>query len=269
MFLEELGYVVKRRRTLVSFALLAAIPIFLGVVLDIAGTPGGNGHGPGPVFFDRVTHNGVFLGFTAVLTAQLIIIPLIVSIAAGDSIAGEATDGKLRYLLASPVSRTRLLALKSLVALLYATAAALAVVLVGLAVGAALFPVGPVVTLSGAQISLLDGVGRLALVGLLAGVSTFSIVAVGVFASTLTDSTIGAAAITFGTVIVLSILDGIPQLAHIAPLFLTHYWSTGIDLMRSPVVWSGILKNLAEQAGWMVVFFGAAWARFTTKDILS
>ncbi|MDA8103092.1 MAG: ABC transporter permease subunit [Nitrospiraceae bacterium] len=268
MFLEELGYVLKRRRTLVSFALLAAIPIFLGVVLDIVGSPGG-GHGQGPAFFDKVTHNGVFLGFTAVLTAQLIIIPLIVSIAAGDTIAGEATDGKLRYLLSAPVSRTRLLAMKSLVALVYATAAALTVVLVGLIVGSALFPIGPVVTLSGTQISLLDGIWRLLLVGLLAAASTFSIVAVGVFASTLTDSTIGAAAVTFGAVIILSILDGIPQLAHIAPLFLTHYWQTSIDLMRSPVVWSGILKNLLEQAGWMVVFFGAAWARFTTKDVLS
>ena len=268
MFLEELGYVLKRRRTLVSFALLAAIPIFLGVVLDIVGSPGG-GHGQGPAFFDKVTHNGVFLGFTAVLTAQLIIIPLIVSIAAGDTIAGEATEGKLRYLLSAPVSRTRLLAMKSLVALVYATAAALTVVLVGLIVGSALFPIGPVVTLSGTQISLLDGIWRLLLVGLLAAASTFSIVAVGVFASTLTDSTIGAAAVTFGTVIILSILDGIPQLAHIAPLFLTHYWQTSIDQMRSPVVWSGILKNLLEQAGWMVVFFGAAWARFTTKDILS
>ncbi len=268
MFLEELGYVLKRRRTLVSFALLAAIPIFLGVVLDIVGSPGG-GHGQGPAFFDKVTHNGVFLGFTAVLTAQLIIIPLIVSIAAGDTIAGEATDGKLRYLLSAPVSRTRLLAMKSLVALVYATAAALTVVLVGLIVGSALFPIGPVVTLSGTQISLLDGIWRLLLVGLLAAASTFSIVAVGVFASTLTDSTIGAAAVTFGAVIILSILDGIPQLAHISPLFLTHYWQTSIDLMRSPVVWSGILKNLLEQAGWMVVFFGAAWARFTTKDVLS
>ena len=268
MFLEELGYVLKRRRTLVSFALLAAIPIFLGVVLDIVGSPGG-GHGQGPAFFDKVTHNGVFLGFTAVLTAQLIIIPLIVSIAAGDTIAGEATEGKLRYLLSAPVSRTRLLAMKSLVALVYATAAALTVVLVGLIVGSALFPIGPVVTLSGTQISLLDGIWRLLLVGLLAAASTFSIVAVGVFASTLTDSTIGAAAVTFGAVIILSILDGIPQLAHIAPLFLTHYWQTSIDLMRSPVVWSGILKNLLEQAGWMVVFFGAAWARFTTKDVLS
>ena len=142
-------------------------------------------------------------------------------------------------------------------------------VVVGLIVGATLFPIGTVVTLSGTQISLLDGIWRLLLVGLLAGASTFSIVAVGVFASTLTDSTIGAASVTFGTVIILSILDGIPQLANIAPLFLTHYWQTSIDLMRSPMVWSGILKNLLEQAGWMVVFFGAAWARFTTKDVLS
>ncbi len=267
MFLEELRFVFARRRTLISFLVLAAIPILLGVVVATLGGPQNTGQGP--PFFDRITHNGVFLGVTAITSAQLVIIPLIVAIVAGEAFASEASNGTLRYLLVVPVTRNKLLLTKSLVILVYSAAAAIFVVIVGLVVGAVLFPIGSVVTLSGTSISLLDGIARVLLVGLLAGVSTFSIVALGIFASTLTDSAIGAAAITFGVVIVLSILDGIPQLAGISPLFLGHYWTSGLDLFRSPVTYSQIGKNLIEQAGWMIIFFSAAWARFSTKDLLS
>ena len=267
MFLEELAFIFKRRRTLVSFAVLAAIPTLLGVVVLTLGGPQGNGGGP--AFFDRITHNGVFLGVTAITTSQLIIMPLLISIVAGESFATEATYGTLRYLLVSPVGRSKLLVVKAAATLVYAIAAGIFVVVVGLIVGAILFPVGSVVTLSGTVIPLSDGVTRVMFTGLLAGVSMFSIVAIGLFASTLTDSAIGAAAITFGVVIILSILDGIPQLVNISPLFLSHYWSSGIDLFRSPITFSQIEKNMVEQLGWMVVFFSAAWARFSTKDLVS
>ena len=268
MFLDELRFVFARRRTLISFLVLAAIPILLGVVVATLGGPHNN-NGQGPPFLDRITHNGVFLGVTAITSAQLVIIPLVISIVAGEAFSAEATNGTLRYLLVAPVTRNRLLLTKSTVVLIYSMAATIFVVLVGLAVGAVLFPIGSVVTLSGSEISLADGVARVLVLGVLAGVSTFSIVAIGIFASTLTDSAIGAAAITFGVVIVLSILDGIPQLVGISPLFLGHYWTSGLDLFRSPVTYAQIAKNLEEQAGWMIIFFSAAWARFSTKDLLS
>ena len=267
MFLEELRFVFARRRTLISFLVLAAIPILLGVVVATLGGPHNNGQGP--PFLDRITHNGVFLGVTAITSAQLVIIPLVISIVAGEAFSAEATNGTLRYLLVAPMTRNRLLLTKSAVVLIYSMVATVFVVLVGLAVGAVLFPIGSMVTLSGSQITLADGIARVLVLGVLAGVSTFSIVAIGTFASTLTDSAIGAAAITFGVVIVLSILDGIPQLVGISPLFLGHYWTSGLDLFRSPVTYSQIGKNMAEQAGWMIIFFSAAWARFSTKDLLS
>ena len=39
-------------------------------------------------------------------------LPLAVAVIAGDTIAGEANVGTLRYLLATPVQRSRLLAVK-------------------------------------------------------------------------------------------------------------------------------------------------------------
>lgn len=268
MFIEELGFILKRRRTLISFALLAAIPILLGTVLATLGSPG-NGNGNGPAFINQITNNGVFLGVTAITTSQFVVIPLLISIVAGEAISAEAANGTLRYLLIAPANRTRLLIFKSLAVLSYAVIACLFMVVVGIVYGSILFPIGNVVTLSGTSIPLFDGILRVIGIGLLEAVSTFSIIAIGVFASSLTDSSIGAAAITFGTTIVIVILNNIPELVHVAPLMLSNYWTSGVDLFRSPVSYHLIINNLLEQVGWMVIFFSAAWARFSTKDITS
>ncbi len=266
MFLEELTFILKRRRTLVSFAVLAAIPILVGTVLA---TLGGPKQGNGPAFINEVTNNGVFLGVTSISTSQLVVIPLVIAIVAGESLSAEASYGTLRYLLLSPISRTRLLVVKSFAVLCYAVIACLFMVFVGVVFGAILFPVGNVITLSGTSVPLLDGILRVIGMGLLAAISTFSIVAIGIFASTLTDSAIGAAAITFGATVVIVILNNIPELVQVAPLMFSNYWASGADLFRSPITYHFIIKNLIEQLGWMTIFFLGAWARFSTKDISS
>ena len=63
---------------------------------------GGGGNGPGAAFFNQLAGNGVFLTFIALSTLLVLVLPLVVAVVAGDSIAGEAGYGTLRYLLAVP-----------------------------------------------------------------------------------------------------------------------------------------------------------------------
>ncbi|CAG4901657.1 MULTISPECIES: ABC transporter permease [Acidithrix] len=267
MFIEELRFILFRRRTLISFIVLAAIPIILGLVVATFGV-GNGGNGPNP-FIDQITHNGVFLSITAITTSQFVIIPLIISIVAGEAFASEAASGTLRYLLISPIRRSRILIIKSSAILTYALLASLFMVVIGLIVGALLFPIGAVTTLSGSQIPLSQGIIRVLGLGFFEGISVFSVVAIGVMASTLTDSAIGASAISFGFVVIVEILNTIPQLIHFAPIMLPNYWGAGTDLFRNPVIFSGIYKDFLEQLGWMALAFSIAWARFSTKDITS
>ena len=58
--------------------------------------------GDGPQFIGRVTGNGLFLVFTALTVSLPFFLPLIIGVVAGDSIAGEAGLGTLRYLLTVP-----------------------------------------------------------------------------------------------------------------------------------------------------------------------
>jgi ABC-2 type transport system permease protein len=132
-----------------------------------------------------------------------------------------------------------------------------------------LFPVGRVTTLSGTTLSLASGMVRIATAAGVVGLSLLGLAAISFFISTLTDVAVGAMAATVGVVVLSGVLDAVPQINAIHPWLFTHQWLTFGDLLRSPVTWNGIRANLALQAGYVLVFGAAAWARFTSRDILS
>lgn len=153
--------------------------------------------------------------------------------------------------------------------LTFCIAATLVVVLSAVVVGFSLFPVGDVTLLSGNTVPLSDGILRGLLIALLVASSLIGLGALGLFISTLTDSGIGAMAATVGLLITIQIVNNIPQLHALQPYLFPHYWLSFADVMRAPVIWDGIVKNLALQAVYAAVFGSAAWARFTTRDVTS
>ncbi|MEE1788974.1 ABC transporter permease [Streptomyces sp. SP17BM10] len=266
LFRNELHLTFRRMRTLVLLAILAALPVLIGVVIKV-NTDSPHGDGGGPSFIAQTTQNGLFLVFTALAVALPVFLPMTVGVVAGDSVAGEAATGTLRYLLVAPAGRTRLLAAKFTAGLAFCLAATAAVALTALATGAALFPLGKVTLLSGDTIGLGDALPRALLVAAVVALSLAGLVAIGLFVSTLTGSGIAAMAATVVLVITVQILDSFPQLDAVRPFLFTHYWLSFADLLRQPMYWDGVLKNLALQAGYVAVFGSAAWARFSSRDI--
>lgn len=266
LFRSELSLTFRRARTIALLALLAALPVLIGVVVKIetGDMRGGDG---GPAFIAQVTQNGLFLVFTALAVALPVFLPMTVGVVAGDSIAGEAATGTLRYLLVAPAGRTRLLAAKFTAAITFCLASTLAVALSALATGAALFPVGDMTLLSGDSIGLGEALLRALLIAAVVALSLAGLAAIGLFVSTLTSSGIAAMATTVGLVILVQILDSFPQLHAIQPWLFTHQWLTFGDLLRAPMYWDGVLHNLGLQALYVAVFGSAAWARFTSRDI--
>jgi ABC-2 type transport system permease protein len=231
------------------------------------GSSVGGGDGGGPAFLEQVSNNGLFLAFASLAATLPFFLPMAIGVVGGDAIAGEAATGTLRYLLVAPAGRTRLLLAKYASVLVFCVAATLTVVLAAVVVGFSLFPVGDVTLLSGNTVSLTNGILRGLLIALLVAASLTGLAALGLFISTLTDSGIGAMAATVGLLITVQIINNIPQLHALQPYLFPHYWLSFADVMRAPVIWSGILKNLALQAVYAAVFGSAAWARFTTRDI--
>ncbi|GAB3570275.1 ABC transporter permease [Spelaeicoccus albus] len=264
---SEIGFVFRRRRTWAMLAALALIPVLIGVVVRV--TSSGPPAGRGPQFLSQITDNGLFVGLTALVVSIPLFLPLTVGVVAGDTIAGEAGAGTLRYLLVAPAGRVRLLGVKYIGAAVFCLSAVLAVVVAGTVIGLILFPVGPVPLLSGETISVAQSLGRLLLVAAFVCVSLLGMTAIGLFISTLTDVPVGAMAATIVLAVVSQVLDSLPQLSWLHPWLFSHYWLEFAGLLRSPISWDAFGANSLLQLGYIAMFGALAYARFTTKDVLS
>jgi len=270
LFAAELRLVFLRKRNLLLLAVTVVFPVVIGIALRVAAPhPQGGGNGPGVAFFNQLAGNGVFLAFIALSTLLILVLPVVVAVVAGDSVAGEAGYGTLRYLLAVPAGRTRLLTVKFAAIVVFGLAATFIVSAVSLVVGAALFPVGPVTLLSGATVPLAEGLLRVLFVTLYVAAAMAALGAIGLAISTLTEHAIGAIAAIAILVVTSEVVDQVPQLAAIGPYLPTHWWLSFDSILRAPVDTSTLLKGLLSFGVYAVLFGSFAWARFTSADVTS
>ena len=139
----------------------------------------------------------------------------------------------------------------------------------GLAIGGALFGLGPTTLLSGSEVGLAEALGRLGIAVAYLTVALAGLAAIGLFVSTLTEQPIGAMIAVTVISTAMWILDGIPQLAWLQPWLLVHYWPAFSDAFRDPIFFEQMQQGLLVAAAYVVLFLSLAWARFTQKDITS
>ncbi|MGH3339325.1 MAG: ABC transporter permease [Propionibacteriaceae bacterium] len=261
---SELKIIFGRRRNIAGLAVLAAVPVILAVSARLS-----SGQVGGPDFISAIVGNGLFVAFGALALELPLFLPLAVSAISGDSVAGEANLGTLRYLLAIPVGCTRLVVIKYLAIVIFACAATFLVALVGSIMGLALFGGGDMTLLSGTQTSLADGVWRLMLSSLYLAAQFSALGAIGLFVSTLTEQPVGATIAIVLVNVLMFILGTIDQLAWLHPWLLTYWWTAFGDLLRDPIATESIQRGLITALAYAGVFWLAAWARLATKDISS
>jgi ABC-2 type transport system permease protein len=262
---SELRLIFGRRRNIAGLGVLAVVPVIMAVVVRMSQPSPGRG----PDFLSQITDNGLFVALAALGVELGLFLPLAVGTIAGDSVAGEANIGTLRYLLAVPVDRTRLLAVKYAAIVVFSVAATLLVTVVGSVVGVAIFGAGDMTLLSGSQVGFADAAFRVLLATLYLAMCFASLGAIGLFISTLTEQPIGA---TIAVVIinVLSfILDAIPQLAWLHEWLPTHWWMSFGEVLRDPIAWDALGRGMLTAGCYALVFWLAAWARFAGKDVTS
>ena len=271
-FTNELRVTFFRRRNQLLLLVAALFPLLIGIGLKAAAPHGGGGNGPGSggaAFFNQLAGNGVFLSFIALSLLLILVLPVVVAVVAGDSIAGEAGYGTLRYLLTVPAGRTRLLVVKYATIVVWCMAAVFIVSAVALVVGAALFPVGSVTLLSGDTVSLGAGLLRVLWVTLYLCAAMAAIGAIGLAISTFTEHSIGAIAALMILVVASEVVDNIPQFATVAPYLPTHWWNSFDALLRTPVDTTTLWHGLLSFGVYAVLFLLIAWARFTSSDVTS
>ncbi|MGH9097937.1 MAG: ABC transporter permease [Acidimicrobiales bacterium] len=211
----------------------------------------------------------------------LFLIPLAVAIFAGESLAGEASWGSLRYLLARPGTRSRALVSKVVVAGLYSLAAVLLVSVTGLISGIAAFGWHPLSVIdlqqaspfaSGlATFSPFQALGRLGLAtAMVAGtmVATFSFA---ILCSTITDRPFSAVAGGVMFAFVSRAIDNVPGFHALGPWLPVTDKGTGAwtEVFFQPTGFSGYPHLVLVQAAYAVAFLSSGWIWFNRKDVLS
>lgn len=265
LYRSEMWLLLRRRRNQILLAVLALVPLLIGIAVKISSPRAGEG----PNFIGRITGNGLFLVFTAITVSIPFFLPLIISVVAGDAIAGEAGLGTLRYLLAVPVGRGRLLAVKTLAVATFTAIAVVIVAVVGLVAGAALFGLHSLVLLSGDTVSLADGLLRTLAVIAYVTIALFALAAGGLFISTLTENAIAAMASAVSIAVLSAVLDVVPQLSAIHPALLTDHWLGYGELLRTSISTSDLTRWTLLHLAYAAIFLSLAWARLTSKDITS
>jgi len=259
---------LRRRRTMVAALILLALPWILVGAFELGGPPQpGSG---APELVDLATTGGLnFAAFSFFASVGFLLV-VAVALFCGDTVASEAGWGTLRYLLAAPVPRARLLRQKLVVALAYSAVAVTSFPLMSLAAGTVAFGWHPLrLPGTGAVLGSGVAVGRMGIV--LAYVLTTELVVAGLafLLSVSTDSPLGAVGGAVGLVIVSDILDAVTALGGWRRVLPTHWQYAWLDAMQPQVSWGGMLEGAAVSLSYALILFAWAFRHFRAKDIVS
>jgi ABC-2 type transport system permease protein len=269
----------RRPRGMVTLSALALLAAALTLVIAVSRATIAERVGDwGSVVSDT---SGLTMPLIALSATLLFLLPLAVAIFAGESVAGEASWGSLRYLLARPIPRWRVLGAKAALAAAFSIAVVLIVVVVSLATGVIAFGwhrltvldlqhTSPFVVAS-ASFSPFSALTRLGLATAFVLCTLASTFAFAFMLSTFTVRPFSAVAGGVGLSLFSRALDNVPGLHALGPwLPVTDSGTTlWTGFFTRPMQTAGVAHALEVQAGYVAVFLTVALARFSRADILS
>jgi ABC-2 type transport system permease protein len=256
----------RRRRTLIAFGILLVLPWVLVGAFMIGGSPSGNGV---PGLVDVATAGALNFTLFALFVSTGFLLVVAVALFCGDTVASEAGWSSLRYLLAAPVPRARLLRQKLIVALAYSVAAVLTLPLMSLVAGTAAFGWADVELPTGGTVPTSTALGRMAIVVGYSLVAQLVVAALAFLLSVVTDSPLGAVGGAVGLVIVSNILDAVTALGSWRDFLPTHWMYSWMDALQPQIQWTGMAKGAAISVAYAAVLLALAFRRFQTRDIVS
>jgi ABC-2 type transport system permease protein len=266
----EIRRQASRRRTQLALGFMALLPLIVLLAFEFgSGDDDDNGGGQFSSLVDLATSGGLNFALFSIFVSASFLLVVVVALFCGDTVASEASWGSLRYLLAIPVPRARLLAVKLIVALLYSGAALVTLAGTALLLGTLRYGWHPLGSTVAAEIP--PGAGLLRLLGILAYLAVILLVVAGLafLLSVTTDAALGAVGGAVLLWILSGILDQIEALGTLRNLLPTHYSEAWIGLLSTPMQTDDLVKGTISAVAYATVFWGLAFWRFTRKDITS
>ncbi|MEU7551468.1 ABC transporter permease [Streptomyces sp. NPDC044571] len=261
----------RRRRTLVMGGVLAALPFIMVIAFAVGGgQDGGRGGRDGRItLIDTATASGANFAATCLFVSAGFLLVVPVALFCEDTVASEASWSSLRYLLASPVPRARLLWSKLVVALGFSLAAMVLLPVVALAAGTAAYGWGPLKLPTGGALPAGEALPRLAMVVAFVFVSQLVTAGLAFWLSTRTDAPLGAVGGAVGLTIVGNVLDAVTALGSWREFLPAHWQFAWADALQPQLEWGGMVKGAAVSVSYALVLFALAFRGFSRKDIVS
>ncbi len=255
-----------RRRTQLTLGFLVLLPCLLAAAFELGSGSSDRG---APGLVDLATSGAANFTLFAIFASTGFLLVVVVALFAGDTVAAEASWSSLRYLLAVPVPRSRLLRQKLLVALGYSAFAIVLLPVASLLVGWAVFGWAPVRSPLGITLSTPEAFLRLAIIVGYLAVGLLVVAALAFLIGVHTDAPLGAVGGAVLLVIVSNILDAVSALGSLRKFLPTHYQFAWIDALGTQVQWSGMARGALSSSLYSAALFALAWWHFLRKDILS
>ena len=258
---------LKRRRTLITGAVLAALPFVLIAAFAIGGDPE---RGRGRItMIDTATASGLNFAAACLFVSAGFVLVVPVALFAGDTVASEASWSSLRYLLAAPVPRVRLLWSKLVVALVFSAAAMVLLPLVALVAGSVAYGWGDLQLPTGGSLPAATALTRIAVVVGYIFVGQLVTAGLAFWLSTVTDAPLGAVGGAVGLTIVGNVLDAVTALGDWRELLPAHWQFAWINALQPELERGAMIKGAAVSVAYALVLFALAFRHFRDKDVVS
>jgi ABC-2 type transport system permease protein len=269
----ELYRQLKRKRTAFAYGFVLSLPILVAIAVKFG--PSGNSGGPTRLGSGTTDLIGLAtLGAANFTTTMLyfstpFLLVTVIALFNGDTVASEASWSTLRYLLASPVPRTRLLLQKIKVSLTLSLIAVLLVPLSAWIVGAIAFGFKPLQTPLGATFDNATALSRIAIMTGYLAISLLFVAGLAFYLSVRTDAPLGAVGVAVGISILLNILDAITALGVVREWLPVHYAFSWFDALSITIDWSQMARGASYCAMAGILFYALAIIKFAKKDVTS
>jgi ABC-2 type transport system permease protein len=218
---------------------------------------------------DLATSSGLNFTVFAMFASSSFLLVVVVALFFGDTVAAEASWSSLRYLLAAPVPRARLLRQKAVVAAALSLAALLLLPLVSLVVGTLAYGAGDLMSPTGVSLDYGPGTVRVLSGAVYLAVHLSWVAALALLLSVSTDAPLGAVGGAVMVSIVSQILNQITALEGLRDFLPTHFDDAWSGLLGDPVDWGDMTRGAFSALTYALVFGAAAVWRFQQKDITS
>ncbi len=262
----EIGRQLRRRRTQGIGWVVLALPLILVGAFALGSSDAQSGQRG---FVDLAQESGANLTVFTLFASTGFLLIVVVALFAGDAVPAEASWSSLRYLLAAPVPRGRLLRQKLVVAALSSLVTLVVLPVWTLVVGGLAYGWGPYVGPTGDQIAWPQLIGRFAVIVAYLAVELTVVGALAFALGVFNDAPLAAVGGAVLAMILFAILDTITALGGIRDGLPGHYAFAWADALAPTIDWSAMATGALWSLGYAIVGVWLAVWHFLRKDITS